>query len=367
MPKKALMESIKQGSAVLAAVLLGLAASAAVYAEEGGSEVKAGKCRSSGVFSTKLITKVCWDCTMPIRASGITITGKKRKDNKPARASKKALCLCEDTLGVPRPGIMSQFWEPYRMMEIERLPGCMGGLGGTRFPFNPGFLGGVGQIAEDGQQQAQSFKHLHYYSMPLMLMLDMFVPASCNPDGYIDFDIMFVTEVDPTWNNDTLAYFTMPEAALLVTPFAAAACIPDAISSSVAKMPLQELFWCAGSWGTMYPTSGNTEGMDIITVASLQKTRMLLQMHRRGFVRRSIGDDAICGGVIDPTLPKYMYQFTLFDPVPEVIDSHVIGETVLRWGLMKTIPAVGEDPTFVIWRWQDCCQTKSSGSLTGGS
>ena len=73
----------------------------------------------------------------------------------------------------------------------------------------------------------------------------------------------------------------------------------------------------------------------------------------------------MCGGVVDPTLPKYMYQFTLFDPIPETDDSHVLGESALIWGLLRTLPAFGEDPTYIIWRWQDCCQLKSSGALTG--
>src|SRR5690625_2236207 len=37
------------------------------------------------------------------------------------------------------------------------------------------------------------------------------------------------------------------------------------------------------------------------------------------------------------------------------LTDHVMGESNLTWGLAKTIPAIGEDPVYVIWCWNDCC------------
>ena len=320
-------------------------------------------CSSSEVFSTKLLTDICWDCTQPIRVAGVTISGKDRRDNIPERAAQEKFCMCDDALGVPHPGITTQFWEPYRLVEFPRIPGCMKALGGIRFPFSKTFIGDTGRD-DKASVHGTSFRHYHFYAFPVMALLDMFVPASCNPEGYVDIDIMFLSEIDPTWNVPTLAYFAMPENSLLMTDLAAVACIPDAVSSTFAGKPLQELFWCAGTWGLIYPVGGYTDGPDIITGTSLATARLLTALHRRGFVKRSMGGDAMCGGVIDPTLPKGMYQFTMFDPVPETHDSHVIGESALMWGLLSIIPAIGEDPTYIIWRWQDCCQTKSGGSMT---
>lgn len=134
------------------------------------------------------------------------------------------------------------------MVEFPTIPGCMKALNGVRFPFTKTFIGDNGRSDKTGQH-GTSFRHYHYYSFPVMAILDMFVPASCNPEGYVDIDVMFLSEIDPTWNIPTLAYFSMPENALLATDLAAVACIPDAISSSFAGMPIQELFWCAGTWG----------------------------------------------------------------------------------------------------------------------
>ncbi|MDW2288692.1 TraU family protein, partial [Vibrio sp. 1562] len=49
------------------------------------------------------------------------------------------------------------------------------------------------------------------------------------------------------------------------------------------------------------------------------------------------------------------YNFTLLHPVPETNSSHVIGESTLTWGLARTITAIGQDPIYTIWRWNDCC------------
>lgn len=322
-----------------------------------GSEAKNDPCTSSDVFSSKMITGICWDCVQPIRVSGLTIKGKDRNHMIPSKATKQKFCACKDGLGVPHPGIVTQYWEPYRMVEFPRIPGCLKALEGTQLPFAKTFLGDTGRDSQPGPNST-TFRHYHFYSFPVMQILDMFLPVNCNPEGYVDIDVMFLSEIDPTWNVPTLAYFAMPENALLASDLAAVACIPDAISSTFAKKPLQELFWCAGSWGLIYPVGGYVDGPDILNGTSLETSRMLTAFHRRGFVKRSVGSDALCGGIVDPTLPKYMYQFTMFDPVPETHDSHVLGESPIRWGIARTLPGIGEDPTYIVWRWQDCCQIK---------
>ena len=319
-------------------------------------------CPSADVFSMKLITKICWDCMYPIRVSGVTISGKKNKGNVPDEAANQAFCMCNDGLGVPHPGILTQFWEPYRMVEWQRIPGCMSVLNGARFPFRSTFVGQHGQLAEDGKEGAM-FKHYHYFSFPVMEMMEMFIPADCNPGYYSDIDIIYLSEMDPTWNDDVLAYFSMPENSLLTSTLAAVACLPEAVSATFAEKPIQSLFWCAGTWGLLYPSSGNAKESDPINGTMLFASRMLNVMHRRGFVHRTVGEDAMCAGVIDPTLPKYQYRFSMFHPIPHTDDTFVIGESPLRWGLTRIIPATGEDQVYIIWRWLDCCMTKSEGGM----
>lgn len=313
-------------------------------------------CQDANIISGKLISDVCWSCLFPIRLAGIPISG--GTGRVPDGATMKPLCICNDNLGVPAPGFTTSMWEPARLIEFQRVPGCSSVLNGTRFPFNRTFQGHHGEGEFDGGDG--SFMHYHYYAFPLLTMLELFSSAYCNPDGYADLDLMYLSELDPTWNSDELAFFTNPEAALVANPIAAAACIADAGAANV-KRPIKSLFWCAGSWGSIYPLSGNQNGgKGVIKDTSLLKTRVLTALHRRGLARGTMGDNAMCNGEFTATMPKTQYKFTMMHPLPETDSDHVIGESTLKWGLGKTIPAVGQDPIYLIWRWNDCCNVSAA-------
>jgi conjugal transfer pilus assembly protein TraU len=91
-----------------------------------------------------------------------------------------------------------------------------------------------------------------------------------------------------------------------------------------------------------------------------------------------MGNEALCGGYIDPMFPKTQYKWSMFFPIPETGTSsitytetnedgttsegslptsgaHVTGQNVFLWGEDRQIPAVGEDSLYVVWRWLDCC------------
>lgn len=156
-----------------------------------------------------------------------------------------------------------------------------------------------------------SFMHYHYYAFPLLAMLDLFIKQTCNADGYMDLDIMYMSELDPTWNNDELAFFTNPEAAAVANPIAAAACTTDAVSSTTGK-PLKQLFWCAGSWGTLYPFSGNQNGgKGVIRDSSLLSARVLAALHRRSLAWKTMGSDAMCRRRYQPNSSQNSVQVHL--------------------------------------------------------
>lgn len=339
------------GFAVILAAALCLGGVRSAKAEEVG-------CIDAKIISQKLITDVCWDCVFPIKVAGVPVSGSKHKDRVPDGAATQPFCMCWDNQGVPKPGVTTQFWQPNRLVEFQRVSGCSSVLNGVRFPFNR-LNQGTQEKAEErpGEGELQTYRHYHFYAFPVMLMLDIFVPGHCNPGAFHDLDVMYLSEVDPTWKADELAFFANPEAALIATPLAATACVPDAIAANVSE-PIKELFWCAGSWGTLYPFTGNVFGRDgILRTTSLMATRTLAALHRRGLEWLTIGDKNMCGGEIAPFLPKNQYRFTLMYPTPETDDSHVIGESTLLWGMGRTIPSVGEDPVYLVWRWLDCCNT----------
>ena len=312
-------------------------------------------CQNAEIISGKLITDICWDCLFPIRVAGVPMNG--GGASAPASAVNSPLCLCLDDLGVPRPGITTSMWEPARLIEFQRVPGCSSVLNGTRFPFERTNQGNHQRGGKDGAQG--TFMHYHYYAFPLLAMLDLFSNPGCVTDGYMDLDMMYMSEVDPTWNNDELAFFTNPEAAAVANPVAITACAADAVAST-AGAPIDSMFWCAGTWGLLYPLSGNQYTMSsVVKNTSLLKVKTLAALHRRGLVRRTMGEDAMCEGIVDVTLKKEMYKYTLLHPIAETDTAHVTGESTFRWGMGRTIPGIGQDLIYTIWRWNDCCNISS--------
>lgn len=338
--------------AVVLAVVLTL--SAALYA--GKAQADEVGCINADIISGKLITDICWECVFPIKVAGVAISGSDDAARVPDGAAIRPFCMCWDNLGAPKPGVTTSFWQPNRLAEYQRVSGCSSVLNGIRFPFDR-LNQGTQNRATEKPNDNFTFRHYHYYAFPVMLMLDIFVPGHCNPGAFHDLDVMYMSEVDPTWSSDELAFFANPEAALVATPLAATACIPDAVAANVSE-PVKELYWCAGSWGMLYPFTGNVLGRDgILRTTSLMATRTLAALHRRGLEWLTVGDEVMCGGEIAPFLPKNQYRFTVMYPTPETDDSHVIGESDLLWGMGRVLPAVGEDPVYLVWRWLDCCNT----------
>jgi conjugal transfer pilus assembly protein TraU len=147
------------------------------------------------------------------------------------------------------------------------------------------------------------------------------------------------------------------EAAWLTSPPALAACLADGVSAS-AGVPLDELSWCAGTWGLIYPFAGAQPTLGSRPRwTSLSATRTLAALHRRGLARRTLGDAALCKAPIEPFLPKSQYKLSMFYPLPEANGSHVIGESPFRWGIHRTYAGPGEDHLYLLRRWQDCCAT----------
>src|SRR3546814_8613700 len=76
----------------------------------------------------------------------------------------------------------------------------------------------------------------------------------CLESGSID--ILYISEIDPLWQDSELTAIINPEAVLFANPLALAACAADCVASP-AKLPIDEMFWCAGCQGSMYPMNGN--------------------------------------------------------------------------------------------------------------
>lgn len=312
-------------------------------------------CPDADLFGTGMITHVCWGCVLPIVVSGVRLGGSS-DDIPPGAAGAAPLCLCKDNLGVYQPGTQMSMWQPARLVEVVRIPYCSPVMGGIMLQKDPLRIGGP-EYKQEQDPGHLAFYQYHYFAFPLMIMLDLFLPAECHPDGFADMDMMYISELDPLWNDDELAFYLNPESAIFANPVAMSACIVDAISTVAGGPPMEKLFWCVGGWGSLYPMTGNVRtNTSPPRTTSLIATRGLASMHRKGLARQTMGDKAMCENPLQPTLPKTQYKFEQLYPRPESNGNHWIGAPTFLWGEWRNIPAVGEDFVHMIWRWNDCCK-----------
>src|SRR5690554_7922717 len=109
-------------------------------------------CEDSGLWGPKLFTDICWACLFPIKVAGAQLTPGKA----PEDAATQHLCLCsKGSSGIYTPGLVVSMWEPARIIEHVKTPGCSPSLGGARLP-----LGNKRLRSEEHTSELQSRPHL---------------------------------------------------------------------------------------------------------------------------------------------------------------------------------------------------------------
>ncbi len=180
------------------------------------------------------ITEVCWDCIFPISIGAISLFG-----NRPDTKNQAfPLCLCP---GIPpRIGLSIGLWEPARLIDVADEPGCFVNMG---FDLDFGLFG-AGNSTKRGSAQdpGGSSWHAHYYYYPLISWLGTIVDGLCMQSTL--FDIAYVSEFDPLWNDSELNTLVNPEAILFANPIAQGACAADCVKASSGGLGLNALFWC---------------------------------------------------------------------------------------------------------------------------
>jgi conjugal transfer pilus assembly protein TraU len=334
-------------------------------------------CPDAKLWGSNIINGICWSCLFPMKLMGVAQIG---KGSVPPAATRKSTCKCDGNGGVPDYGYTIGMWSPSRLVELVRQPYCSPSLGGMVMRKTMRSFGT--KDGTSGTTSDDSFYNYHYFAYPLYSILDLLVAPECDSDGYFDMDLMYMSELDPTWNEDELAMLTNPEVAVAANPLMQASCVAECATATFNR-PVDTMWWCAGCWGGLYPFSGNEPaGDNPPRVTSLLATRAVAALHRRGLARKTVGDDALCGGQIYPMIPKSQYKMSMLFPIPEAnnavtiptsstsagtgnadIDSyqwdqkccHYIGVPTMLWGEWRNVPATGEDFVYMLWRWIDCC------------
>lgn len=301
------------------------------------------------------VTDVCWSCLFPIQLAAMTVQ-KTSVNDPPTDAS--PICTCGSGASL-RAGVNLSFFEPLRTAEIVREPYCFPSLGGVKI--NPGKRAaahGRSATSTEVRKNATAFYQVHWYHTPWMFVLEMLLDSGCLEQA--PWDLAYMTELDPLWDDALASFVLAPEAALFSNPAAVAACAADCSTAFAAQSPLKELFWCAGCQGSLYPLSGWLGAMTSPLQAwHLLANRMSVKLAREGVLWAAYGKKGQCGPFFEPIPRKDVWRTQLI--YPSVVASgerccRPMGYPTWSWGSAKTWPVNGEDGAILLWRKRDCCQ-----------
>lgn len=294
---------------------------------------------------------VCWDCIFPVTMGDAEVFGGDLPDTDNPTLP---VCMCPEP-PIVRVGITVGYWEPMALVDVTRTPFCMVNLDGMQL--NDSDYYGRGAVDTQLSSENTDMYHVHWYIFPLMDWLNVLADALCMETG--SFDIAYMTELDPTWSDDELAFVLNPEAGLFSNIAAQAVCAEDAVQSEFG-LPNDALYWCAGAQGVMYPLTGHVaEHIGGVQASTLLSERMDFKLHREGMIWESLpaNDMSICSEYPSPILPKSRYRYQMTNPIPTA-DSHgchQFGYSTATWGANHEYPESGEDFGYLIWRKRNCC------------
>jgi len=325
------------------------------------SNVFAGEkfCRSSFINP---VTDIRWEGIFPIEIAGVEIEGIGDFYDDPASEGLQTnpdklgsiVCFCKEGNNL-RFGLSVSYWEPARIVETTKIPWCFPTLG-----IEMSSLGKSGKHLKNasssqyskGYSSYTSF-NVHYYFFNALDVLDLFVDMPCSL--HEGFDIAYISEIDPTWNNDVLSFILNPEAILFGNPVAQLACAADSVSS-LSSYPLDSLFWCIGSWGSSYPLAGASSSPNILRGSAQIAARAIYRQARMGLLWDPGVDE--CYAQLTPVWIKSHYKMHLIKPKkgPFII----LGRSELLWesnknppfGTSKNSP---DNFSWMVFRRVKCC------------
>jgi conjugal transfer pilus assembly protein TraU len=320
----------------IASFLIGVVCSLAIF----GVHTCYAVCRTE---SFNPMNDICWQCVYPVRMGGIELISSTIPS--PADNISSDFCVCGTTTGVS-----TSFWEPARIIETVKDPWCFNLISSD---LNNGYFLG-GDYTQEHQPKEAMFSQAHYYMLNVWSFLDLFMDIPCLEDT--GFDVTYITEVDPTWNDDMLAFLINPEALLFGNPVAVLACMADAVAANL-YYPADYLFWCMGSWGSAYPLAGHKGDNSYIQDNAAVAAKMIYKLTRE----LTLWDTAsnVCGSVMYPIWQKSHYRMQVMKPVKDST-CHVIGRSGIFWASLKNPPYdAGGNATdnfdWVITRKKLCC------------
>jgi conjugal transfer pilus assembly protein TraU len=276
------------------------------------------------------------------------------------------VCVC--LLPFPRFGLTISNWEPIEIFEVVKIPFCFPSIG-MDMPVDEivsGLLmGGDSEqtLEQTSPSSDEKFLQVHEATFPVWKIVGLFEDFIClNLTGEMeeDIDLVYISEVDPFWQNDLLtAIFKQPETILFANPIAALACMADAAAASlpVIGRPINTLYWCMGTWGLVYPTTGHMGDLNLTSASVAMASRALYNSPTGKMVTTGIPlVSGSCQAYPASFWKKSQFSWLELYPVTQVLRMQV-GRASITWSFLKNPPVPGKCDHFVwlLYRKVDCC------------
>lgn len=316
------------------------------------------------------VTDVCWSCLFPIEIGGtIPLGGSGALPNPKTDAA--PFCVCGKGTNL-RAGVNFSFWEPLRTVEIVRHPGCLPTMGGAQLNLDGLRLSSHTQVhakTGDGSMRRHTdFRQVHWFNTPWIFILEALLDESCLEQ--MPWDLAYLSELDPLWDDTVASFLLAPEAALFVNPVTVTACAADCTAASTG-LPIDELYWCSGCRGLVFPLTGwSASAVSHAAVWELMAHRFAMKLSREGLLWSADGKRGQCGPYWTPILKKSRWRTEIIYPTRgdksrDGTCCHPMGRTLVASGIGRTFSPGGEDGAVLLWRRRDCCAGPGLRSLTG--
>lgn len=338
---------------IMLAALIAASSITSSFAVAGSSAAASADCH--GRFFNPL-SDTNWDDMFPITIMGFALDLLGTGLSNPPIMNEPMICMCpSDLFGMTLPGIGITYWEPLYVAEVTKSPGCLITLGGDKvlsgYTNEQGPAKGSFSSSGDTGDRSQ----MHWYVYPLFGLIDAAITSVCK-NSSAGFDLVGITEINPIWQNDIWSSIFAPESSLFANIPMQLACLVDAVTSSF-QMPMDPLFWCAGTWGSAYPLSGNPNSKQSDQQGNaLELAKYIAWQARMGMLLTTVGPQATCFSTYSPIWIKSQFRVDPIWPIPNYTDGIVIGETPIRWGMVP--PAnfpLNQDSAYLIWNGEQCC------------
>ena len=293
------------------------------------------------------ITDINWECIFPFKIGGVKIMSGEYDF---PDAAQSPVCYCPAPPPVfMRIGIPVSFWEPARLVETVKDPWCFPSLGMQLTSLDMGTLGGSNGGVSAATRSANSFAQAHYWLFPVWSVMELLTDISCLEHS--GFDVGYLTEIDPLWNDDSMAAIINPEAAVFGNMIVQLSCMADA-AGTVARWPLSPLFWCMGSWGSAYPMTGRVNNAEYVEANAGIAAKLIYKLCRQFM----ICDTGVyyCACVPTPIWVKHNYVLQAAKPVRSA-GCACIGRTSMLWGSGVNKPVGGDNFVWTVFRKRACC------------